>query len=186
MGNNKRSKIKFKGLHPNNGESKIEIKFHQFSFTSIKIDGFSNFYKNSEEAHKKLSDIFGKIIPTIQGNRFSQIQNDSRYHFHKIDDLGQNKLYKRIIRELTKKEYPNMVPDDRDDYVNQYFFDSENIYQIGVQGVDCTRIVGILNDNIFEVIFFDIHHMIYPSKNYNEKDLLKYKYSPFLEKRVKK
>ena len=99
------------------------------------------------------------IIPTIQGKRFSQIQFDSQYHFHKIDDMEQNKLYKRIIRELARKEYPSMNPSDRDEYVNQYFFDSENIYQIGVQGVDCTRIVGILNANIFEVIFFDIHHM---------------------------
>lgn len=187
MGKNKRSKntFKFKGLSSSNEESKIEFKFHQFAFTSIKIDGFSNFYKNSEESHKKLSVIFGKIIPTIHGKRFSQIQFDSQYHFHKIDDMEQNMLYKRIIRELAKKEYPNMNPSNRDEYVNQYFFDSENIYQIGVQGVDCTRIVGILNDNIFEVIFFDIYHMIYPNKNYNESDLSKYKYSPFLEKRVK-
>lgn len=187
MGKNKGSKntFKFKGLSSGNEESKIEFKFHQFAFTSIKIDGFSNFYRDSEEAIKKLSDIFGMIIPTIQGKRFSQIQFDSQYHFHKIDDMEQNKLYKRIIRELVKKEYPSMNPSDRDEYVNQYFFDCENIYQIGVQGVDCTRIVGILNANIFEVIFFDIHHMIYSSKKYNEKDLLKYKYSPFLEKRAK-
>lgn len=69
-------------------------------------------------------------------------------------------------------------------YLKQKFYDSD-LYQIGINAIDCARLFFVINQDTLEVVFFDMHHLIYMDKNYSNKDYKNYKFSPILELEVK-
>lgn len=166
-------------------ESDINIQFYNFAFTPISTSGFTNYLKDEQEWMQKYKNIFGEIIPDIQGKKFSEIQSNKKYHFHKIADSEHIKLCSRIIRELYKKQNNlKSINARQEEYLKQKFFDTE-LYQIGINEFDCVRLVFIINNNTLEIIFFDMHHLIYGDIKYNDKDYQNYKFSPILELVVK-
>lgn len=165
-------------------ESNINIQFYDFAFMPIVTSGFTNYLKDEQEWMQKYKKIFGEIIPEIQGKKFSEIQ-DYKYHFHKIDESEHIKLCSKIIRELYKKQNNlKSINSKHEEFLKQKFFDTE-LYQIGINEIDCVRLVFIINNNTLEVIFFDMHHLIYGDIKYNDKDYQKYKFSPILDLVVK-
>lgn len=160
-------------------ERAIEVKLYETAFFPIKVHKeFTNHLLNLNDFCQKLASVFDKIITEINGKKFTEIFNDkSRYHCHRIEGEEKNK-YKKIINELVKTRYCSK--DKKASLINQTFFDSENVYQIGIQQVNQLRFIGILNDNIFGVVFIDFHHLIYPSDKYNKKDVFSFTYDPFI------
>lgn len=185
INNRKKKKFYIDKISTQERELDISIKFYDFAFTSIATTNFTNFLKDKQEWMGKYKKIFGELIPEIQGKKLSEIQSNKNYHFHKIDESIQIKLCLRIIRELYKKQnHLKSFQSYHEEYLKQKFFDTE-LYQIGINAIDCTRLVFIINNSTLEVVFFDMHHLIYANKKYNDKDYQNYKFSPILELEVK-
>lgn len=172
-------------LYQQQTESDITVQFYDFAFTPIKTSGFTNYLKDEQEWMQKYKRIFGEIIPEIQGKNFSEIQSNRKYHFHQITENEHIKLCSKIICELYKKQkHLKSINSREKEYLTQKFLDAE-LYQIGINEIDCVRLVFIINNNTLEVIFFDMHHLIYNSIKYNDRDYQKYNFFPILELAVK-
>ena len=61
-----------------------------------------------------------------------------------------------------------------EEFINQNILDTD-IYQLGLDGG--VRVISIISGNIFEILFFDVHHLIYPSEKHNDIDYESLKFS---------
>lgn len=157
--------------------SKEEIHLcfkYGFAFECVKTKKFTNFFKDNNNFIEFINKLFNKDIPELSNKKFDDIKRENR-HFHKIESAEKD-LVLDIIKDIVKIKNPSKTPKQINDFLAQTFFGT-NFFQIGT--TNGLRIIGVLSaNNIFEILFFDPHHLIYPSKNYNQKDYFIYDYSP--------
>ncbi|MBS9338397.1 hypothetical protein G6R29_01940 [Fructobacillus sp. M2-14] len=170
----KRAIIPNQSINQNKGPTvpQANIKKPHFVFKSqynwlgsVKYKGFTNYYKDSKEFSKIVVDAVHELIPTIyecadqlfKGTPQKTVLN----HSHKIDDKTIG-----LVKKIAQK---NFISSEKieDDMV---------WWQLGGRG--SVRIIGVYvaSDNAFYPLFIDPHHLIYPSKDHNQKDYLKLRY----------
>ncbi|TLG72037.1 hypothetical protein [Culicoidibacter larvae] len=141
----------------------VVISTKNFSFESVKVDRFSNYLKDSAQFTQVMNTLFYKILQEVQLYNFKQwlSGNDKSnyYHFHRVEGKELEIVRKIILKYNTKR-----VID----------FEFDEIYQCGV---DSLRVFFIKdNPNIMSLLFLDPHHLVCPSKNYNQNDTNKYSF----------
>ena len=135
-----------------------------FCFRTTNLKNFSNKLKNELEFSSKFKDIFEKLLPHISENTFNTLISE-QFHCHLIRDNEQDKinLIYKVVGELVQKWQPGI---NVEEFLEQNL-NGEKIWQLGNGSV---RIIGVRKENIFNVLFIDYHHLIYPSIKYNEKE----------------
>lgn len=174
----KNQKKSIKPNRPSDQESKRPLREHyvvrmsnRSCWRGVQIpfsDGlFTNYLKGPEEFIEKHDVLFDQVIPFIEGKENSCRLDQIGGHCHLVRGKSADKVrkvYAQIVKSLE-------IGDQNADLGEQ------PIYSIGsVQGIRlfCT----VQRNFIVDVLFIDYHHLIYPDKNYNDKDFKKYKYAP--------
>lgn len=155
----------------------IEVDFSQFPycFRSVKYNEFTNYLCDCFSFFENLKYIFEKLIPFVSEHTYDDIYNASNRHSHPIKPESKEfDLVKNIIKEKLKNER-----NFNDNDINIFFENNINDYEMWQLGiVGGIRIIGIRYMNRFRPIFFDYHHLIYPSKNFNQPNYVKYNFCP--------
>ena len=157
-----------------NGQERIIVDFScPFCLYSCKVGkGFTSYHKNSGEFLSRMQVLFGEALQHIAQYNFDELCRNER-HTHIIDDEEKLDLIEKILNELIDIRYSEVSNKDR---ILGNYMDRNNIWQIGFkQGV---RLVGRRNDNIFNLLFIDYHHLIYSSDKYNNVDYKSFTYCP--------
>lgn len=133
---------------------------------------FTNYLKDADEFIEKHDVLFDQIIPAIE-------EKDTSW---RLDQIGRHcHLVRGKAAEKVREVYENIV--NSLEIVDQNAdLGEQPIYSIGsVQGIRlfCT----VQRDFIVDVLFIDYHHLIYPDKNFNDKDYKKYSYEPHRRRR---
>lgn len=159
-------------------DNKVIVNFSKFPFcfrcTNIKKYDYTNYLSGEKEFFKSLKTIFEKEVPFFCENTFSDLQKKS--HGHAI--MSNTKEY-QIVKEVIKKivmDFKNFKNDSEfemwfNQNINDYY-----IWQLGQTGG--IRLIGIRNLNVFNVLFIDYHHLIFPDVKNNQKNYSKYKFCP--------
>ncbi|MGY3779140.1 hypothetical protein [Isobaculum melis] len=145
--------------------SKTIIDFSKYpNWThSTRIGNFTNQLKNEKECAKNYYILVSKLFPFLQnqgGDLFTGIN-----HCHLLNDSDDKKYRTQAI---------NII----ENIHNVKFDKSLELWQLSYgQGI---RLVGAMvkggdnnNQTIIYPLFIDHHHLIYPDKNHNQKDLSK-------------
>lgn len=146
---------------------KIIFDFARFPFCyrtfGNKKNNFTNKLKDEKEFYSKFKTIQEDLLPHICGMTFEQVQNDR--HSHPIYQTEKEKiaLIKFVVANLVEAWRPGI---DVGEFIKQNI-EGEMLWQLGNKGV---RIYGIRRENIFEVLFIDYHHLIYPSIKFNDRN----------------
>ncbi len=163
-------------LTPNSSNEKIMVDFSQFPylFSSVEYNDFTNYLSDCFEFFDKLKYIFEKLIPFVSNHTYNDINGASK-HSHPITNGSKEmKLVENIIKEKLKKDYRYEEND-----INNFFVNNINDYQMWQIGLDGdVRIIGIRYINRFKPIFIDYHHLIFPDKNYNQRNYKKFNFCP--------
>ncbi|EAC2632611.1 hypothetical protein ACU8IW_001971 [Listeria innocua] len=147
------------------------------SFNGVRIDfknnnwlksnscgDFTTFLFSDDEFGKNVFTILNKVIPMIQSEWRRIIANNVE-HCHRIDDT-----HKQVFKKYFGKHYP------------KYNIDELNIWQFGASG-GARLIASVTKEengiSVVRPLFIDYHHIVYPNKKHNQKDLLKYKFCPY-------
>lgn len=129
---------------------------------SIKVGEFTNHFKDINEALRHFYLIINRIIPDIESYGRGIFAGKAD-HCHKIYGDQRNLAYK-IIRKIHGEKTL-----DEDSELWELAGKTEEI-----------RIIGtFVNESItiFYPLFIDHHHLLYPSKFYNQLDYKNYSYS---------
>lgn len=127
---------------------------------SVKIGNFTNHLENKEEAVRHFLYILKIILAYIEENGNDILANNVK-HCHVL--RGKQDL---LARKIIKKMYGNKVLLD----------DDTNLWELGAPTEEI-RIIGSFVVKVFYPLFIDHHHLIYPNKNYNNKDYGHFSYS---------
>lgn len=141
------------------------------SFYSCKEGDFTNYLKNPQEFIKHRRMLFGEMLEYFSKNNFDDLKRNSSSHTHIINDKENLSKIEKILKKLINIKWPD---NNSGEIVKQYM--ESCIWQLGYK--EGFRLIGTRNNNIFNLLFIDYHHLIFPSKKYNTKDLSKYKYCP--------
>jgi hypothetical protein len=130
-----------------------------------KTDNFTNALSSADDYSTKISFVIGKLIPTIYQDA-DKIFHSGRgtSHCHKLNSK-EERIAIKIVKELHENNFG-------------VFDDSFSWWQLGYdRGI---RLVGLYSqpDNAFYPLFCDWHHLLLPSKNYNQPDTRNYKFCP--------
>lgn len=158
-------------VHPKNDNFRFISTYDWLLVTNhfFRKNGFTNYLKNAKEFSKKMVYVVGTLIPEINQNCddiFTKANNRSRYsHCHQLTG-DQLKLAENIGRDLHGDDFASQTDD------------SFKWWQLGLS--NGVRIVGIYSqsDDCFYPIFCDWHHLLFPSRDYNETDFKQLKFDP--------
>jgi hypothetical protein len=145
----------------------IKIKFEYFYFMSIHCKFFTNFMKNETEYRTKMQEFYQIIIPYISSKTFNEVESENT-HCHSIKTPEELEKINFVLSSYSAaySEFNSLKYDE---------FGDEDFYQLaGSSGI---RLIGVRKGNDFCILFIDFHHLIFPSLNYNNKDLNNYNYS---------
>ncbi|EMD1122195.1 TPA: hypothetical protein ACSKPT_002887 [Listeria innocua] len=146
-----------------NGVS-IDFKANNNWLKSNSRDNFTNYLSTDEEFGKNVFTILSKIIPMIQ-TEWDRIISGNISHCHRIDD-AHKKIFKKYFSEL----YP------------QSNLDELTVWQFGTSG-GARLIASVTKEengiSIVRPLFIDYHHIVYPNKNHNQKDIYNYTFCPY-------
>ncbi len=151
----------------------IDFSRFPFCFRCVSIDKFTNKLKDSNEFFNYFKEIFEKVIPAITKYNYNNVTTMTNKHSHVIPNNSKEySIIIKILKAIHKEYFPNIdfelfLVNNINDY---------SIWQLGITGG--VRIIGIRKCNVFSVLFIDYHHLIYPDKNYNQKNYLSYNFSP--------
>lgn len=159
---------KQKSKNVTNDTTPIEPLRFYFDFSnphwmcSVEVNEFTNFLENEQACLKTHHALFYKIIPKILSEIDQIIAYPGSYkysHCHSIKGHKRN-IVSNIYREIYKHEL--------DDEVNvfQFSFSIE------------ARLIAVLDgaNKKIKPIFIDQHHLIFPDKHYNLKDVDSFSY----------
>lgn len=156
---------KIKLSHQKRKTRNISISFSYNLFKSIKMNNFTNYFKDETDFLNYLKYINLVLMTKISNTTYDEIIKDR--HNHKIEGAPLS-TFKKII----EKQYSN------DFEFIQNIIDTD-IYQLGYEN-DYGRINGyFIERDIFHIILLDPHHLIFPSKNgqvHKNKDLNNYNF----------
>lgn len=153
-------------------DEKIIINFatFPFCFRTVTTKNFTNKLKGEEEFALKFKEIFENLLPHVGENTFDSLKSE-QFHCHLIKDVEHDKI--KLIYNLVGKLVSGWKPGiDVTSFLEQNL-EGEKIWQLGNKGV---RIIGIRKNNIFNVLFIDYNHLIYPSIKYNDTNFSKNNY----------
>ena len=151
---------------------------YSFAFRSIAVNGFTNYLKNIEEFVEKHNIIFSKIIPNVSTLNIMNLKLNKANHTHPLNNSKKD-LSLKIIKELIKDEkgYTN---EQADRFIDNNGFMMNDFWQLSFATSDGIRLIGyFVDNNIFEVLFIDYHHLIEPDIKYNQPDYKNYNYCPY-------
>jgi len=135
-----------------------------FCFRTTTVKDFTNKLIDEKEFACKFKDLYEKLLPHVNQKTFEELMNE-RFHCHPIrkNDVDKIDLINKIVGNLVEKWKPGI---DVAEFLKQNL-DGEKIWQLGNNSI---RLIGIRKERMFDVLFIDYHHLIYPSIKYNEKE----------------
>lgn len=146
---NTKSSNNIKTPEPYNGS--VHFRLDNISFESIKTNsGFTNYLKDIFEVHNYFVLLFDKFLKHMKNKKVGEIQHKGN-HYHRIEGKNE-KICREIVRKIRNQKE---VSEDAE------------FYQFGIEGL---RIITQKIDNVYDILFLDPHHLIYPSDKYNQKD----------------
>lgn len=155
----------------------INFSFFPFCFRTVSVGEYTNKLKDKEQFFNHFSKLFERDIPAISQHTFDNVYKETNGHSHSISPGDSKyKVVLSILKELYKS-FKNPTDIERDfelfleNNINDY-----HIWQLGISGG--VRIIGRRRSNIFDVLFIDYHHLIYPNKNYNQDNYNTYTFCP--------
>lgn len=159
-----------------NDNINIDFSKFPFCFRSVKVKDYTNMLKDSSQFFKFFKRILEIELPIYVEYTFDDIVFKTKKHSHSIPmNTKEYELVINILKELYKS-YKDTNYSDKD---FELFLDNNiNEYQLWQLGISSIRLFGIRRSNIFSVLFIDYHHLVYPDKNYNQKNYEKYVFCP--------
>ena len=145
-------------------DEKPQILFKYFQCNSITIDGFNNCYLN-KEASIKSAHSFITRIKDIQSKTLKELRNRSMrklYHFHSIQNENEVKRINYVL-----KEGYHFSNNTIENFENNY-------YEFALNSGE--RVIFVMVDNLFELLFIDSNHFIYRESSRNAKYKDKFEY----------
>ncbi|MCZ3747078.1 hypothetical protein L2520_06580 [Limosilactobacillus vaginalis] len=143
----------------------IYLDFTQYpKWTScVSVDGFTNYLKDDNEALRHFYFIITELFRSVEDYDINKVFSGSVKGCHRLSgDHAQLAL--EVIREI---HGPNILDEKSD------------IWEIS-NGIQEIRIIGVFvtsTMHYFYPLFIDHHHLIYPSKKYNDNDFKHYKFT---------
>lgn len=135
------------------------------AFVSCKCGDFDNFLHDEKEFAEKFARAENNVIKLSQFTLKELIAPNNFRHCHRLDDeQSPHAIIKKILNNLGKPI----------DFYDQ-LVGEEDIYQLGYENE--VRFAGIIQGNIFRVLFLDYHHTLYPDERRNTRQHQKNKYS---------
>lgn len=125
------------------------ILFTHFNGYSVKINGFNNYYLNSE---KSISAVYSFIdkIKNIQQKTIKELSDQStkkQLHCHKIENRREIDRINSVL--LEGYLFPKIMVENFENSYYEFALDNGS------------RVIFVRIDNIFELLFVDNNHMIY-------------------------
>ena len=136
-------------------ENRIVLRFSNFNLKSVRLknDEFTNFQKDIYETHKIFSVFLDSFLKHFEKMTIEELRKEK--HCHPIEGEKEKLCYKIL------SEYDNVKKE------------GITFFQFG--GTKGIRAVSHkLGENVYELLFLDPHHLLYPSNKYNQKDQAKY------------
>ena len=131
---------------------------------------YTNYLKSPSDFVEIRRKIFDEALVHFSKTTLDNLAQDKGAHTHIIKD-EKRKLVEKILTELSKIKWPDSSTEG---IVSNYM--SGDIWQLGYS--NGLRLIGFRQDNIFNLLFIDYHHLIEPSKDYNQIDYFKFNYCP--------
>lgn len=156
-----------------NGQEGIIVDFScPLSFYSCQIKNeFTNYLKEPLDFVESRRVLFGEALEYFSKNNFDELASNAKKSHTHIVAPDKLELLEKILVQLAKKKG---LGQNIDRMVSNFM--EGDIWQLAYkQGL---RLIGGRNDNIFNLLFIDYHHLIEPSSKYNNKDYYKYTYCP--------
>ena len=167
------SAIKSEFQSNSNTNKNIHFCFkYGFVFYCVKTKNFTNYFANESNFVEIINKLFSKDIPELSLSTFQDLKTQNR-HYHKIEG-NERKNVENIIKEILKEKEPNWTTSQISRFMEQIL--DTNIFQIGTP--NGLRIIGTISSDIFEILFFDLYHLIYPNPKYNDQNYFSYSFSP--------
>ncbi len=160
-----------------NNNIMINFSFFPFCFRTISVGEYTNKLRDNEQFFKYFSELFERDIPAISQYTFDNVYKATSGHSHSISPNDKKYVIVLSIIKEIYKDFENCNNIERDfelfleNNINDY-----HIWQLGISGG--VRIIGRRRSNIFDVLFIDYHHLIYPDKNNNQENYNKYTFCP--------
>lgn len=142
----------------NNGIISFNFSEYEKWTYSIKCGKFNNHFKNFEQASRHFYFILSELFPYVSSHT-EEVFNGRQDHCHIL-----RKENEKFARQVINKLYGN----DRLD-------ETIELWELGKPTQEI-RVIGSFVDRTFYPLFIDHHHLIYPSKKYNDPDYEKYSY----------
>ena len=146
------------------------IMFTHFNGYSVKINGFNNYYINSEKSIDAVCSFFEKI-KIIQKMKISDLfntKNKRQLHCHPIREKREIERINNVL--LNGYNFPKETVDNFENYYFEFSLDNGS------------RVIFVKIDNIFELLFIDNNHMIYKESSRFLKHKETYEYPSCLGK----
>ena len=137
---------------------------------TVKVGSFNNCLKDVNEASRHFFFIVDRLIPDIESYG-ANIFTSKTKHCHILRDDNAKKA-RKIIRSI---------------HGNNFLDDDADIWELAAKTEEI-RLIGVfVNDTVrrFYPLFIDHHHLLYPSKKYNQLDYKQYKFTKDEIKSVK-
>lgn len=162
--------------------NRIIINFNcfPFCFRTISVDKYTNNLKDDNEFHMYFTKMMERDLPSISQYTFDDVTSRTSRHSHPITYNTDN--YTVVIKVLKQifKDYYKSSDIERDFELFMYNNINDNaIWQLGIVGG--IRLIGTRNLNVFNVLFIDYHHLIWPDKNHNQLNYMSYSYCPIIK-----
>lgn len=156
----------------------INFSFFPFCFRTVSLKEYTNKLENPKQFFDYFSKLFEVTIPALSNSTFDNVYIETKRHSHTISPKDQKEynLVKTILKEIYKNhKKPENLEKDFELFLENNIYDY-HIWQLGLSGG--IRLIGRRRSNIFDVLFIDYHHLIYPDKNHNQDNYKMYDFSP--------
>lgn len=163
-------------------EKNIVLDFSfPYLFYFIRFNEFTNKFKSPKQYIEYFDYVHKVLLSTLNKTKCKSIfsNNDENFkkHTHVIDSAKQIILINNIIKSLYIANGLNEGLADA--WIEQNIGDT-TLWQVGLEN-GFGRIIGYFQDNIFKIILFDPHHLIYKEekgKVRKHKDVSTYSFFP--------
>lgn len=170
----KPNKLKDETVPEEEYKGNIVVDFsNSFSLYSCTVkDVFTNYLKSRDDIINNHQKIFNEVLKYFSENTFNEMRSRKKEtHTHEIKEQRIINNVKKILKELICCQ--SKVTVKVDSIVENLIADAD-LWQLSYpKGM---RFIGVRKGNVMKLFFVDYHHLIYPNKNYNNKDSYNNKY----------
>ncbi|MBU3153911.1 hypothetical protein [Clostridium estertheticum] len=160
-------------MKPDEYKGNIVVDFsNPFSLYSCAVKGvFTNYLRSKNDIFDNYQKIFNQVLKYFSENTFNDMRSRKKEtHTHEIKDQDKIDIVKKILKELISCQAQSTIKVDT--IVKNLVADAD-LWQLSYP--NGMRFIGSRNGNVMTLFFVDYHHLIYPNKNYNNKDFFSYK-----------